>query len=90
MKLLVTGAWQCTKEQLDELQCLSNEIVFMQNERDKLPVSPTEIEGVICNGLFLYHRIEEFTSLKYIQLTSAGFDRVAYFVKHKPQFVSLG
>ena len=76
MKLLVTGAWQCTKEQLDELQCLGNEIVFMQNERDKLPVSPTEIEGVICNGLFLYHRIEEFTSLKYIQLTSAGFDRV--------------
>ena len=76
MKLLVTGAWQCTKEQLDELRRLGNEIVFMQNEREELPVSPSEVEGVICNGLFLFHKIEEFTGLKYIQLTSAGFDRV--------------
>ena len=76
MKLLVTGAWQCTKEQLCELEKLGNEVIFMQNEKDKLPVSPAEIEGVICNGLFLYHKIEEFVNLKYIQLTSAGFDRV--------------
>lgn len=76
MRLLVTGAWQCTKEQLRELEKLGNEVVFMQNEKDKLPVSPAEIEGVICNGLFLYHKIEEFVNLKYIQLTSAGFDRV--------------
>lgn len=76
MKLLVTGAWQCTKEQLCELEKLGNEVVFMQNEKDKLPVSPAEIEGVICNGLFLYHKIEEFVNLRYIQLTSAGFDRV--------------
>lgn len=76
MRLLVTGAWQCTKEQLCELEKLGNEVVFMQNEKDKLPVSPAEIEGVICNGLFLYHKIEEFVNLKYIQLTSAGFDRV--------------
>lgn len=76
MRLLVTGAWQCTKEQLCELEKLGNEVVFMQNEKDKLPVSPAEIEGVICNGLFLYHKIEEFVNLRYIQLTSAGFDRV--------------
>ncbi|MBQ8146929.1 MAG: hydroxyacid dehydrogenase [Clostridia bacterium] len=76
MKILVTGAWQCTPEQLDEIRCLGNEVVFMQNEKDELPVSPSEIEGAICNGLFLYHDIKEFTALKYIQLTSAGFDRV--------------
>ena len=34
------------------------------------------VEGVICNGLFLFHAIEKFANLKYIQLTSAGFDRV--------------
>ena len=34
------------------------------------------VEGVICNGLFVHHAIERFTFLKYIQLTSAGFDRV--------------
>ena len=33
-------------------------------------------ECVICNGLFLYHPIEKFINLKYIQLTSAGYDRV--------------
>lgn len=84
MKILVTGAWQCTPEQLKALEDIGNEIVFMQNEKDALPVSPCEIDGTICNGLFLYHKIESFTNLKYIQLTSAGFDRVPMdYVKEK-------
>ena len=49
---------------------------FLQYEKDELPCSPDQIEGVICNGLFLFHEISEFTNLRYIQLTSAGFDRV--------------
>ena len=76
MKILVTGAWRCNEFQLNELRNLGNEIVFMQNENGELPVAPSEIDGVICNGLFLYHNIEQFNNLKYIQLTSAGFDRV--------------
>ena len=76
MKLLVTGAWQCTREQLNTLAELGNSVVFMQNEKGELPCKAEEVEGVICNGLFLYHSIEKFVSLKYIQLTSAGFDRV--------------
>ncbi|MBQ3013810.1 MAG: hydroxyacid dehydrogenase, partial [Clostridia bacterium] len=35
-----------------------------------------QIEGVVCNGLFLHHDINIFKNLKYIQLTSAGLDRV--------------
>ena len=76
MKLLVTGAWKCTPEQLNTLAELGHEVVFMQNEKDSLPCDYAQVEGVICNGLFLYHSIDKFTSLKYIQLTSAGFDRV--------------
>lgn len=76
MKILVTGAWQCAPWQLEQIEGLGNTVVFMQNESDALPVDPKEIEGVICNGLFLHHEIKQFTSLKYIQLTSAGFDRV--------------
>ncbi len=76
MKLLVTGAWKCTKEQLKEIERMGHSVVFMQNEKDPLPCSYEEIEGAICNGLFLSHPIEKFTSLRYIQLTSAGFDRV--------------
>ena len=76
MNILVTGAWKCTEEQLDMLKKMGNEIIFMQYEYDSLPCTYEEIEGVICNGLFLYHPIEKFTSLRYIQLTSAGYDRV--------------
>lgn len=84
MKLLVTGAWNCTKEQLDNLTSIGNEVVFLQNESDPLPDSATDVEGIICNGLFLHHDIEKFPNLKYIQLTSAGFDRVPMdYVKQK-------
>ena len=48
----------------------------MQQEKEELPCTAASIEGVICNGLFLRHSIEQFTSLRYIQLTNAGFDRV--------------
>lgn len=76
MKLLVTGAWKCADEQLNELEKLGHSVVFMQNESDALPCDYAEVEGVIGNGLFLHHQIEKFVSLKFIQLTSAGFDRV--------------
>ena len=76
MKLLVTGAWKYTQEQLNTLETMGHSVVFMQNEKDPLPCSYEEVEGAICNGLFLHHAIEKFTSLRYIQLTSAGFDRV--------------
>lgn len=76
MVLLVTGAWNCTQEQLKYLEGLGNQVVFLQNEKDALPLAYEDVEGVICNGLFLYHPIEKFINLKYIQLTSAGFDRV--------------
>lgn len=76
MRLLVTGAWKCTQEQLNALRDLGHDIVFMQNEQDAIPCEYANIEGVICNGLFLYHDIKRFVSLRFIQLTSAGFDRV--------------
>ena len=76
MKILVTGAWQCTEEQLNNIRDMGHEVVFMQNEKDPCPVEYEWIEGVICNGLFLHHDMKKFTNLRYIQLTSAGFDRV--------------
>ena len=76
MNLLVTGAWRCTAQQLDEIRNMGHDIAFMQNESDALPVDPQWVEGMICNGLFLHHKIDQFTNLRFIQLTSAGFDRV--------------
>lgn len=84
MKLLITGAFHCTEAELKTLSDMENEVLFMQNERDALPCNPEEIEGVICNGLFLHHDIKEFAALKFIQLTSAGFDRVPMkYIKEK-------
>lgn len=76
MRLLVTGAWKCTDDQINELALLGNDVVFMQNEADELPLDPELVEGVICNGLFLHHDISDFKNLRYIQLTSAGVDRI--------------
>lgn len=84
MNLLVTGAWQSANENLSRLEQLGHHIVFMQYENDELPCDYEWVEGVICNGIFLSHPIEKFTNLRYIQLTSAGFDRVPMdYVKEK-------
>ena len=84
MKLLITGAWRYTERQRDEIDRLGHDVIFMQNESDALPCSYEDVEGVICNGLFLHHPIERFVNLRYIQLTSAGFDRVPmdYAISH--------
>lgn len=76
MNLLVTGAWKNAKEYLNRIEEIGNNIEFLQYETEELPCDYAWAEGVICNGLFLHHPIERFTHLKYIQLTSAGFDRV--------------
>lgn len=76
MRLLITGAWRDAREHLAELEALGHEPVFLQQEADALPCDPAWVEGMVCNGLFLHHPIEGFPNLRYIQLTSAGYDRV--------------
>lgn len=76
MNLLITGAWQNAKRNIAQIRELGHEVVFLQQEKEELPCGYNWVEGVICNGLFLYHPIEKFSNLKYIQLTSAGLDWV--------------
>ena len=76
MNLLITGAWQNAEEYIEQIQHLGHSVLFMQYEKDTLPCSYEWVDGVICNALFISHPIELFTNLRYIQLTSAGFDRV--------------
>ena len=76
MKLLLTGAWADAEAQLPALEALGHTPFFLRQERDVLPCDPAGVEGVVCNGLFLYHDIDEFPALRWIQLTSAGLDRV--------------
>ncbi len=76
MNLLVTGAFDWTEDELNSLRELGHRVVFMQQEKDALPCDPKWVEGIIGNGIFLTHPIEQFENLYYIQLTSAGYDRV--------------
>lgn len=76
MNLLVTGAFAWTENELNSLQSLGHNVIFMQQESAELPCDATWVEGIIGNGIFLHHPIEGFSSLRFIQLTSAGFDRI--------------
>lgn len=75
MKTLVTGALGATDAELDTLRIAGLEITLHPDER-KPVVHPEQYEAVICNGLFLYNDISDFTGLRFIQLSSAGLDRV--------------
>lgn len=76
MNLLLTGCFSYTESKKEKLASLGYRIHFMQQEKDSLPLAAAEVDATVCNGLFLTHNIEEFSQLKFIQLTSAGFDRV--------------
>ncbi|MGN0546147.1 MAG: D-2-hydroxyacid dehydrogenase [Acutalibacteraceae bacterium] len=76
MNLLITGAWREAKENIEAVEKLGHSVIFMQNEKDELPCAYEWPEGIIGNGIFLFHSIDRFVNLKYIQLTSAGYDRV--------------
>ena len=76
MKILITGCIKYEKKDLEKLKEIGEEIVFFQDEREKIDFNVEDIEYVICNGLFLYNDIKQFKKLKYIQVTSAGLDRL--------------
>ena len=76
MNILITGAIILNENFKKNIIELNNNIIFQQNEKDELLCDYSWVEGVICNSLFLYHDITKFKNLKYIQLTSAGYDRV--------------
>ena len=76
MNLLLTGCFKYSDQQTEALSALGYSICFIQHEADRLPILPSDIEATVCNGLFLHHDINDFKNLKFIQLTSAGYDRV--------------
>lgn len=76
MNLLLTGCFKYSEDQLKNLSSFGYKIYFMQHEKEKLPLPASKIDATVCNGLFLYHGINQFTQLKFIQLTSAGLDRI--------------
>lgn len=75
MNILVTGTFQLNSGEREQLEAAGHKVFVHGDER--APVDcPERYEAVVCNGLFLYNPIENFTNLRLIQLTSAGLDRV--------------
>lgn len=76
MNILVTGAWREAKNYIPNIEASGHKVCFLQNEKESIPCDKNLVEGIIGNGIFLSHSIESFPNLRYIQLTSAGYDRV--------------
>lgn len=75
MNVLVTGAFQLNSVEREQLEAAGHKVFVHGDERATVDC-PERYEAVVCNGLFLYNPIENFTNLRLIQLTSAGLDRV--------------
>ena len=54
MKLLLTGAYNYSEEQMKSLEALGFEIIFIQDERIPLDINVSEIDAVIHFAAFAY------------------------------------
>lgn len=76
MNLLFAGNYQLDEKKICELEQLGVNVTIMKEENFPLSVKPEEIDAIVCNWLFVNHNISQFTKLKYVQLLSAGMERI--------------
>lgn len=75
MKTLITRSFKLDPQEKTLLESLGLEITYQADEA--APVAePEQFEAVICYELFRANDISRFSSLKYIQVTSAGLDHL--------------
>lgn len=80
MNLLITPALPLTEQQKAALS-LHHTLFFLSDERLPLCEQPVsfsaeDIDGIVCNLFFQHNDLSSLPNLKFIQLTSAGLDRV--------------
>lgn len=84
MNIVLAGNFDWTKDDIEELSSNGKDTVFIcRNEEQSLPLDADRIDVVVCNWFFKYHNINEFTSLKYIQLLSVGYNGIDGDIVHK-------
>ncbi|MDR1683471.1 MAG: hypothetical protein LBS25_08850 [Candidatus Symbiothrix sp.] len=88
MNLLLTGAFQYTDTQFALLKRLGFSIDFIPDEREKLNIKLEKYDAVVCNSLFLHNDVSRFQSVKFVQATSAGLERIPvdYLQQHQIVF----
>ncbi len=75
MKTLITRSLKLTPQEQTYLAELGLEMTFHADETAPV-VDPEQYEVVIAYDLFRANPIEQFTNLKYLQITSAGLDHL--------------
>lgn len=75
MKTLITRAFKMTPQERSLLESIGLDITLWADEHAEVP-DPEQYEAVISYELFKYNDIALFTSLKYMQVTSAGLDHL--------------
>jgi phosphoglycerate dehydrogenase-like enzyme len=84
MNILLTGSFAYTESQIKQIEELGEVLILRQEDEKKiLKIDVSDIDAVVCNSLFLYNDISKFVNLRFIQLTSAGLDRVPLDYIHK-------
>lgn len=76
MKILITGAIKFSSLLEKKIKKMGYDVIFVQNESEYDYSLCEEIEGIICNNFFSFYDIKKFKNLFFIQLSSAGMDRV--------------
>lgn len=75
MKFLVTGSLGADENDIRAIEALGHEVTLHPDEQ--VPAEhPEQYEGMISNSLLYYTGHEGYTSLRYLQITSAGLDRI--------------
>lgn len=84
MRLLIAGSAFQKDEHIRFFNALGIETICIDREDETLNDEVYNADAVICNWLFVHHDIKRFTNLRYIQLLSAGTDRVpiVYIKEH--------
>lgn len=76
MNLLIAGNISFTEDEISEIVNVGYDITFLPREDSKEISNPGLYDAVICNWLFMNHDIQQFKRLRYVQLLSAGMDRI--------------
>lgn len=92
MKLLFAGNYPLDSRKLSDLKKLNIDVHIMKEENAPLSINTEKIDAIVCNWLFVNHDIRKFTNLKYVQLLSAGLDRMPldYAKEHNIQVYNAG
>jgi len=86
MKVLLTGSFEYSEKQIEQIKLLGYEIIFCQYENN-IGKDANDVDVIIGNQIFLFNDYKKFTNLKFFQATSAGLDRIPKEVLNNNQVI---